>query len=131
DEIDRLEAQLTVFREDSEVSFLNRRASQAPVPVADNLFDLIALAARLHLETDGAFDISVGALIKAWGFYRRAGQVPSGQDRLSVLKRVGMKYVVLDREARTIAYRRPGLEINLGSIGKGYALDRVAELLRS
>jgi thiamine biosynthesis lipoprotein len=131
DEIDRLEAQLTVYRDDSEVSFINRRAALSPVPVEVNLFDLLGLADRLTRETEGAFDISVGALIKAWGFYRRCGRVPSAQERIEVLARTGMAHVVLDAETRSIHYRRSGLEINLGSIGKGYALDQAGGLLRS
>jgi thiamine biosynthesis lipoprotein len=130
DLVDQLEAQLTVYREESEVSRLNRLAAAQPVPVEERLFRLLALAARLASETEGAFDVSVGALIKAWGFYRRDGRVPSGEERQSVQTRVGMRHVLLDEQQRTVRYLRPGLEINLGSIGKGYALDRVAERLR-
>jgi thiamine biosynthesis lipoprotein len=130
DEIDRLEAQLTVYRDTSEVSRLNRYAPTTPVPVEPRLFELLALAARLHGETEGAFDISVGALIKSWGFFRRRGRVPSVEERAQVGQRVGMQHVHLDPERRTAHYDVPGLEINLGSIGKGYALDRAAELLR-
>jgi thiamine biosynthesis lipoprotein len=131
DEIDRLEAQLTVYREDSEVSSMNRRAALTPVPVEEKLFGLLCLAGQLTRETDGAFDISVGALIKAWGFYRRCGRVPSAEERAEVLARSGMVNVRLDQETQSVHYRRPGLEINLGSIGKGYALDRVGDLLRN
>jgi thiamine biosynthesis lipoprotein len=130
DEIDHLEDQLTVYRDDSEVSHLNCLASSRPVPVEENLFGLLDLAARITAETDGAFDITTGPLIKAWGFYRRNQRLPSGHERAEVLTRVGMKHVVLDAENRTVAFRWPGVEINLGSIGKGYALDRAAKLLR-
>src|SRR5262249_3724091 len=70
DEIDRLEAQLTVYRDTSEVSRLNALAFHYPIPVEEGLFDLLALAARLTSETGGAFDVTAGALIKAWGFYK-------------------------------------------------------------
>jgi thiamine biosynthesis lipoprotein len=131
DEVDRLEDQLTVFRDQSEVSRLNRLAADAAVPVEERLYDLLAFAARLSAATEGAFDITTGALTKAWGFYRRCGRVPSDEQLNEARGRVGMQHVVLQPEERTIRYLRPGLEINLGSIGKGYALDRVAELLRS
>jgi thiamine biosynthesis lipoprotein len=130
DEIDRLEAQLTVYRDDSDISLINRRAALKPVAVEGSLFDLLSSADRLTRETEGAFDISVGALIKAWGFYRRRGRVPSPAERNEVLARTGMVHVVLHAETCSIHFRRPGLEINLGSIGKGYALDRAADLLR-
>jgi thiamine biosynthesis lipoprotein len=130
DEIDRLEAQLTVFRDSSEVSRLNRLAPYGPVQLESELFGLLKLAQRLHRETEGAYDITTGALTKAWGFYRRQGRVPSKAELTEALAKVGMDYVVLDGQRRTAHYLRPGLEINLGSIGKGYALDRAARLLR-
>ncbi len=148
-EIDRLEDQLSVYRADSELSRLNRRAADAvcrsargtyvgpasragpAVPVEAGLFDLLRLAARVSRETEGAFDITAGALIKTWGFYRGPRRVPTKDERFAALERVGMRHVVLDPAERTVRYLRSGLEINLGSIGKGYALDRAAELLRS
>jgi thiamine biosynthesis lipoprotein len=130
DEIDRLEQQLTVYRDTSEVSRLNQLASFIPVPVEQGLFDLLALSARITEETEGAFDISTGALIKAWGFYRGPRRVPSQSERSEASSRAGMRQVVLHAEERTVRFLRPGLEINLGSIGKGYALDRAAEWLR-
>jgi FAD:protein FMN transferase len=129
DEIDRLEDQMTVFREHSEVSRLNRLAAEGPVTLEERLYGLLVRAARLTQETEGAFDVTTGALTKAWGFYRRQGQVPSAEERADVLQRVGMRHVELDHQRRSVRYLRRGLEINLGSIGKGYALDCAAELL--
>jgi thiamine biosynthesis lipoprotein len=129
DQIDRLEDQLTVYRDHSEVSRLNARAARHSVPVEAGLFELLSLAKTLHAETGGAFDIAVGALVKAWGFYRREGRVPPERERTEAQERSGMQHVRLDAERRTVAYDRPGLEINLGSIGKGYALDRAAALI--
>lgn len=130
DEIDRLEDQLTVYRDHSEVSRLNQAAAMAPVPVEDSLFELLVLARRIHEETDGAFDVTAGALIKAWGFFRRQQRLPSEDERLHALESVGMRHVVLDPATRSVRFLRRGLQINLGSIGKGYALDRAAEVLR-
>ncbi len=130
DEIDRLEAQLTVYRDSSEVSRLNALAARAAVAVEPGLFDLLALAAEVHGETGGAHDVAAGALIRAWGFFRGPPRVPSEQERAEALHRTGMRHVVLDAGGRSVRYLREGLEINLGSIGKGYALDRAAALLR-
>ncbi len=130
EEIDRLEQQLTVYRDTSEVSRLNQLAPLMAVPVEAGLFDLLSLAARITRATEGAFDITAGALIKAWGFFRGPRRVPSEDERVEALSQVGMHHVVLEAEPRTVRYLRPGLEINLGSIGKGYALDRVAQRLR-
>ncbi len=130
DLVDQLESQLTVYRESSEVCRLNRLAAHGPVPVDERLFELLLLSARLFEETGGAFDITAGALTKCWGFFKGPRRVPAADELAAALERVGMRHVHLDAGRRTVRYLRPGLEINLGSIGKGSALDRAAELLR-
>jgi thiamine biosynthesis lipoprotein len=129
DLVDELEDQLTVFRDHSEVSRLNATAADHAVAAAPNLFDLIEFAAHVTRQTQGAFDIATGALIKAWGFYRRQGRVPTPAERAAAMGRTGTRFLALDRGRRTVRYLRQGLEINLGGIGKGYALDRAAELI--
>jgi thiamine biosynthesis lipoprotein len=130
DLIDDLEDQLTVYRDHSEVSCLNASAADEPVAVEDGLFDLIARCAGWTRETDGAVDIATGALIKAWGFYRREGRIPTPREQADAMRRTGMRHVVLTADSRTVKFRAAGLELNLGAVGKGYALDRAAELLR-
>ncbi|HYV35896.1 MAG TPA: FAD:protein FMN transferase [Gemmataceae bacterium] len=131
DLVNRLEAQMTVYREDSDISRINRHAAISAMPVEPRLFALLDLARQIHHETDGAYDIAVGALIKTWGFFRRQGRVPTDEERASALEHCGMRHVVLDTDRQTIHFRQRGIELNLGSIGKGYALDRVAERLRT
>jgi FAD:protein FMN transferase len=130
DLIDELEAQMSAYQPDSEISEINRLAAERPVSVERRLFSLLEQSARLTEDTRGAFDITAGPLIKTWGFYSRTQRIPSAAERAESLKRVGMSNVSLDPAAQTIRYLRSGVEINLGSIGKGYALDRAAELLR-
>jgi FAD:protein FMN transferase len=129
--IDRLEAQLTVYREDSDVSRVNRHAADGAMPVESRLFELFQLAQRIHTETEGAYDIAVGALIKTWGFFRRQGRVPTDAERAAALARSGMRHLLLDPDQRMIRIATGGVEINLGSIGKGYALDRVVQRLQA
>jgi thiamine biosynthesis lipoprotein len=129
DVIDRCEAQLTVYRDDSDVSALNRRAAQETVEVHPDLFELLELSARIHRETAGAFDPTAGALIKTWGFFRGPRRVPSKEERIAACRLVGMNLVALQAECRTVRFLRPGLELNFGSIGKGFALDRAATCL--
>src|SRR4051794_40308835 len=95
DLLDALEAQLTVYRNTSEVSRLNRLAGQRPVPVERRLFRLLELAARISEETEGAYDITAGPLIKAWGFFKGPRRVPSEREREEALTRVGMQHVTL------------------------------------
>ncbi len=128
-EIDDLEEQLSVFRPTSEVSRLNVSAFAEPIAVEARLFDLLHQAAHLSHETHGAFDIATGALTKAWGFYQRQGRVPTPAERSAAMAKTGSRFLSFDADARTVRYLREGLEINLGGIGKGYALDRAADVL--
>lgn len=129
DLVEALEAQMTVFRATSEISRLNREAAQGPAEVEPRLFDLLELALELHAETGGAFDVTAGPLWKAWGFARRAGSIPGDEELRGAMANVGSHLVELDAEAQTVRFRQPGVELNLGSLGKGYALDRCLEVL--
>jgi thiamine biosynthesis lipoprotein len=129
DLVEALESQLTVYRDDGEVIRINRQAAAGPVQAEPRLFELFAQASALHHATQGAFDITSGPLSQAWGFFRREGRVPSEEEIAAARDRVGMQHVVLDESRQTVAFRRPGVAVNFNSMGKGYALDRMAELL--
>ncbi|MFO0864984.1 MAG: FAD:protein FMN transferase [Gemmataceae bacterium] len=129
DEIDRLESQMTVYRDDSEMSRINAEALARAVPVEPELFELLQQCRRWYDETRGGFDIAVGVLIKAWGFFRRQGKVPDEDERRRAMSRSGMRLVRLDAQQRTIRFVGNGVELNLGSVGKGYAIDRAAASL--
>jgi FAD:protein FMN transferase len=128
--IDRLEDQMTVFRETSEISHINRNADSTAVEIEAGLFELLLLCEELYRATDGAFDITSGPLTRCWGFLRREGRIPEPDELEAARSRVGMHNIFLDRGKMTVRFARPGIEINLGSIGKGYALDRVNSLMR-
>jgi thiamine biosynthesis lipoprotein len=130
DEIDRLEEQLTIFRESSEVSRINREAAKAPVRVERSLFSLLLLCRELCRGTGGAFDVTSGPLSRCWGFLRRQGRIPDLNEIEEAKALVGADKLLFDCESRSIRFARPGVEINLGSVGKGYALDRVAVTMR-
>ena len=130
DEVDRLEDQLTIFRESSDVSFINREASAGPVRVEQSLFALLLLCRKLCRETGGAFDITSGPLSRCWGFLRRQGRIPEPDEIEEAKSFVGGDKLLLDCKSRAVRFARRGVEINLGSIGKGYALDRIAGIIR-
>lgn len=130
DLIDELEDQMTVYRDHSEVPRLNATAASGFVEVEPRLFELFSRCAIWTRETGGAFDIATGALTKAWGFYRRDGAVPPAEVLVAAMRATGFRHVVLDETRRAVKFRQPGLELNLGAVGKGYALDRAADLLR-
>ncbi len=130
DLVETLEDQLTVFRSHSEVSRLNQTAAREAVLVEGRLFELLTHARQLHEQTGRAFDITSAPLTKCWGFYRREGRVPTADEIAAALDVVGSRHLLLDRDSQTVRFARPGVEINLGAIGKGYTLDRCGELLR-
>jgi thiamine biosynthesis lipoprotein len=129
DLVEQVEGRLTVYRDTSEVLEINRRAAAEPVVVEPRLFALLQRALELHSETKGAYDITSGPFSKAWGFARRQGRIPAADELAAARERVGSEFVRLDAERRTIRFTKPGVEINLNSIGKGYALDRCREVL--
>jgi len=131
DLIDALEDQMTVYRETSRVADINRRAAQEPVEVEPRLFELLSRAARLSRETAGAFDITSGPLSRVWGFKRRAGVVPEASELAAILPHVGSQRLDLNESQHTIRFLTDRMELNLGAIGKGYALDRAAEMLQA
>ena len=131
DEIQVLESLLTVYSADSLMSYVNQHAFADPVGTDGRVFRLLERAAELTRMTDGAFDIATGALLKAWGFFGGHRRVPTDAEQADAFACSGMHHVELDPEHQTVRYRVQGVEINLGAIGKGYAIDRAAERLRS
>lgn len=127
--VERVEDELTVYRDHSDLVDLNRRAAAEPVEVAPALFELLQQCGRIHKETNGAFDPTSGPLSRVWGFYQRDGRMPSDAERAEALARVGWASVAMDAAKQSVHFLREGLEINANSIGKGYALDRAAEVL--
>jgi len=131
DEIDGLEDELSVFRETSAISALNRSGGSQPVVVSRHLIDLLADCQRLHRDTGGAFDITTMPLSRCWGFLRRQGRVPDPGAIEAARALVGFDAVQLSRGDGSVRFGRAGVELNLGAIGKGYALDRASFGLRA
>jgi len=130
DEVDRIDRLMSHYKPESPLSRLNRAAAAGPVVVDPELFDFLALALRYSRESDGAFDITVGPLMKAWGFFRGGGRVPSEAELAALRARVGYRHVILDPAAHTVRFDTPGVELDLGGIAKGYAVDRAVAVLR-
>jgi len=129
-EIDRIDRLMSHYNARSPLSELNRKASSGPVAVDPELFHFIEECVRYSRESDGAFDITVGPLMKAWGFFRGEGKLPDSASLRSALRRVGYKHLAIDPAEQTIQFERPGMELDLGGIAKGYAVDRAIDLLR-
>ncbi len=129
-EVRRLERMMSNYRPDSELTEVNRYAAERPVKVTPELFDLLSDCAEYSRQSEGAFDITVGPLMKVWGFYKGTGHLAPKEDVARALKKVGYKNVILDRENRTVRFAQPGVELDPGGIGKGYAVDRMVDILK-
>jgi thiamine biosynthesis lipoprotein len=129
-EIERVEAALSTYRSTSEISRINTTAAHRPVVTDPEVFGLIARALEYGRRTGSAFDVTVGPLMKAWGFFLGDGHYPSADDLSEARAKVGWQHVALDSAQRTIRFLTPGLELDLGGIGKGFALDCAARVLR-
>lgn len=126
DEVRRIEAKFSRYRDDSVVSRINAAAgSGRDVEVDDETADLLDFAARLHAASDGLFDITTGVLRRVWDF--RAARVPDDAAVSAQLQCVGWQHVHWQRPH--IALTRAGMELDFGGFGKEYAADRAGTLL--
>lgn len=130
-EAERLESIFSRYLPGSELSRINREAFEAPAAISPEMEDVLTEAGRISGLTEGAFDITVGPLMKLWGFFPdREGRVPARAEVEAVRRRADWKLVDLDPEARTVRFSRRGVEVDLAALAKGYVVDRLAELAR-
>ncbi|MBU2955411.1 FAD:protein FMN transferase [Marinobacter sp. F3R08] len=125
----QVDEQMSRYREDSEVSRLNRTAPDGPISVSSGLFQVLEKARDVSVLSDGAFDVTFGSIGYLYDF--RAGKKPTDEEIQSGLSRVNFRDVLLDQEAHTVEYRQPGMLVDLGGIAKGYAVDLGVEHLVS
>ena len=130
DEIDRLESRLSLYRPGSEIAQVNLRAAREPVRVTNEVFQLLQHASALSDETNGAFDITIAPLVRCWGFMGGTGKKPTDEELESARAVIGMSLVHLDERNLTVRFAKEGVMLDLGAIGKGFAVERAANLLR-
>jgi FAD:protein FMN transferase len=135
DEVDRIDRLMSNYKRESPLSRINQHAASAAfadaLPIDPELVGMIAESLRYSRESDGAFDITVGPLMKAWGFFGGDGRMPDTRVLAQAREQVGYRHVILNESANTIRFDRQGVELDLGGIAKGYAVDRVVNLLRA
>ena len=129
-ELHRLDQMLSNYRADSEWSTVNLNAAHWAVAVSPELFHLLSKCEHYSEQSAGVFDITVGALMKVWGFYKGNGRLPGAEEVVSALARVGYRHVHLDPAQLKVQFDRPGVELDPGGIGKGYAIDRMVDILK-
>ena len=130
EEARRLDQMLSNYKPESEWSQVNRLAADQPVHVSPELFQLLAACQEYSHESEGAFDITVGPLMKVWGFYKGSGHLPHRAEVWGALSLVGYQKMLLDARNQTVRFSKRGVEMDPGGIGKGYAVDRIAQILK-
>jgi thiamine biosynthesis lipoprotein len=129
--VDQLESLLSNYQPQSELSRINANASARAVTTDPETFRFLKESLAWSARSDGAFDITVGKLMKAWGFFRSTGHVPSDAELTRVRAETGWKRVVLNAGTRIVRFTAPGVELDPGGIGKGFAVDAAIQMLRA
>ncbi len=130
DEMQRVDRLLSNYDPSSELSAMNREASQGPFRASVELFTFVERCHEYFTATAGAFDPSVGPLVRAWGFFTPRPAKPPASVIAAARQASGFDKVRLDDVLRTVSYAVPGLEIDPGGIGKGYAVDMAVAVLQ-
>lgn len=130
EEVKRIDQLLSNYIPDSELSKVNREAYEHPVTVSPELFSLLQQCMTDSRESQGSFDITVGPLMKVWGFYKGSGRLPHRAEIRTALNQIGYQNVELDDAHRSVRFKKAGMSLDPGGIGKGYAVDKMAFVLR-
>ena len=140
-EINRLDYLMSNYKKESVLSELNRNASAEPTNCNKELASVIEQSLQYSDITDGAFDITIGPLMKKWGFFKKEGRIPGKEELESALESVSYKSIIIEEKTikslvknpgtvKTVFFKNPGTQIDLGGIGKGYAVDRAISVLK-
>ncbi len=128
--VPHIESWLSSYQPNSELSRLNAAADSGPVEVSNELFEVLQTANELHQSTNGAFDMASGAQIQLWRRCRSEDRIPTEDEIQESLAAAGMSNVILSTEQQAVSFSTPGLSLDPGAIGKGYALDQTIEAIK-
>ena len=126
----RIESLMSYHREDSELNKINRYGAEKPVAVNPMTFEVLRQSVHFSQISDGAFDVTVGPLVDLWRAAGEANEPPSEQALAEARRKVGFEKLILDENAMTVRFAEEGMRIDLGGIGKGYAVDKAVEAMK-
>ena len=129
-EVDRLEEELSRFIENSDISRINELPAGESLPLSLDTFECLRISARVYADTDGAFDITIGSLFQCWRNEDETPRTPSKEELEFARRHTGMDLLELDETEIAVKLLASPVQVDLGGVGKGYAVDRAAELLR-
>lgn len=129
DRLSYLESLMTIYQPNSDISQINRRAGESPAKVSPEIVAVLRRAQAISALTDRAFDVTAGPLIECWGFNKRRGRKPTEDEIELARSLVDNQRLILDEERHTAELKTAGMRLNLGGIGKGFAIDRIADEL--
>ena len=131
-EFERLDTLMSVWRDGSDVLRINAAAGVRAAPVSADVREALRAARQVSESTGGKFDVTFGALSDIWRFDRQNqdGTVPTADEIRARLPLIDYREIEIDDRAGTVFVRRKGMRVHLGGIGKGYAVERAADLLR-
>jgi thiamine biosynthesis lipoprotein len=130
DEVDRIENELSRYIENSDVARLNNLRAGVPLQLSLETFECLQISDRVHDQTGGAFDVTVGFLVDCWRDSDKQPRTPSPQELRRARERTGMNLLMLDETTFSVMLTTSPVRIDLGGVGKGYGVDRMAALLR-
>ncbi|MGN6451763.1 MAG: FAD:protein FMN transferase, partial [Steroidobacteraceae bacterium] len=128
-ELRRIDNLMSHYKPESELSQINQYANQRPVQVDKELFDLIKLSTHFSQITEGAFDITYASVGYLYDYPKHLR--PTEAQIQAKLPAVNWRNMLLDEEHHTVRFEHAGMRIDLGGIGKGYAVDRGIEILKA
>ncbi len=130
DRIEALNDVMSDYKTDSELMRLCAQAGSGPIEASDDLIDVLERAEEISRASGGAFDVTVGPIVRLWRASGREGRLPEAEALAEAMGRVGWEMVRLDRRAGTVDLAVPGMQLDMGGIGKGFAADAAYEQLR-
>jgi len=130
DELDRIEGELSRYIENSDVARLNNLPANQPLQLGLDTYACLDISKQMHARTNGVFDVTIGFLLDCWRDEDKRPRVPAADELAFARRHTGMDLLVLDEATTMVALRAGPVRVDLGGVGKGYGVDRMAELLR-